>query len=88
MGSIVYSVYYTYVLKSASKPKYYIGWSADLHGRLRVHNNGSVASTKHARPWKVLYYEAYATENLAREREQLLKQRGKAWQALKRRVDP
>ena len=80
-------MYYTYVLKSASKSKYYIGWSADLRSRLRTPNGGSVASTKHARPWEVLYYEAYATEQLARERERLLKQRGKAWQALKRRID-
>ena len=81
-------MFYLYVLKSASKPKYYVGWSADLRSRVLTHNDGSVASTKHARPWKVLYYEAYTTEQLAREREQLLKQRGKAWQALKRRIDP
>ena len=80
-------MFYLYILKSASRPTYYVGWSADLRKRVETHNRGSVASTKHARPWQLIYYEAYSHENLARDRERLLKQRGKAWQALKRRLE-
>ena len=80
-------MFYTYVLKSASKQKYYIGYSADLRERLKAHNDGNVASTKHFLPWEILYYEAYVDENLAKQREKILKQRGKVWQALKQRVD-
>jgi putative endonuclease len=80
-------MYYTYVLKGASKPKYYIGYSANLKQRITSHNNGSVIATKYLRPLQLIYYEAYREESMARDRELKLKQRGKAWKALKQRID-
>ncbi len=82
------SMYYTYVLKSASKPRYYIGYSSDLKKRITSHNSGSVTATKYLRPLQLIYYEAYRGEMMARDREVKLKQRGKAWRALKLRIDP
>lgn len=79
-------MYYLYVLKSVSKQRLYIGYSSDLRERIKQHNRGSVTSTKYSRPWRIIYYEAYCSEDAARDRERKLKQRGKAWQSLKQRI--
>ena len=81
-------MYYTYVLWSETKRRLYIGWSSDLRKRLVAHNNKTNASTKFGTPWTILYYEAYRNESLAREREQVLKKRGKVWQSLRSRIKP
>lgn len=62
-----------YVLWSESKKRHYVGYSADLRRRVREHNVGGNRSTKYARPWKLIYYEAYASEALAKNREESLK---------------
>ncbi len=79
-------MWYIYILKGSSNPQYYIGFTQDLKLRLEEHNKGSNSSTKRGRPWKILYYEAYCEEILARQREEVLKKYGKAWQALKKRI--
>ena len=79
-------MWYVYVLKNAND-NLYVGYSSDLKQRLTNHNGGSVAATKHARPWRVLYYETYPSESSARDREKKLKQRGRAWQELKKRIN-
>lgn len=79
-------MYYVYVLRGSSNPKYYIGYSSQLRQRLKQHNAGKVTSTKRGIPWQVIYYEAFGSEELAREREAKLKQRGRAWQELKKRI--
>jgi putative endonuclease len=62
-------MYYVYVLKSGKDCKYYIGSSGDLKRRKEEHDRGLVASTRHRRPFDLLYYEAYPTKELAEERE-------------------
>ncbi len=79
-------MFYTYVLKSEKNSSLYIGFSADLKKRLKNHNDGSVDSTKHQRPWKLIYYESFLNREQAQNRETKLKQRGRAWQELKRRI--
>ena len=79
-------MYFVYVLQGSSKPEFYIGFTKDLKNRLREHNSGENISTKKGNPWKLIYFEAFQTENLARARELKLKSYGKAWQELKRRV--
>ncbi len=81
-------MYYVYVLWSETKRQLYVGWTSDLRKRLVQHNSGSNVSTKLGRPWEVLYYEAYQDESLARERERVLKKRGKVWQSLRSRIKP
>jgi len=80
-------MYYTYVLKSSSNPPFYIGHTADLKKRLIEHNHGKTTSTRRGIPWKLIYYEAFLNLAAARDREFKLKQRGRAWQELKRRID-
>jgi putative endonuclease len=65
--------YYTYVLKSKKDGHLYIGWSNDLKNRVKVHNKGLVASTKHRLPMELIYYEACLNEKKAIEREKQLK---------------
>ena len=78
-------MFYLYVLKNI-KGKYYIGYSSDLRQRFSHHNAGRVTATKHGRPWILHYYEAYQEKICAEDRERKLKQRGRAWQELKKRI--
>jgi putative endonuclease len=80
-------MYYTYVLRGHSNPPFYIGHTSDLKKRFANHNQGKVSATKKGIPWKLIYYEAFLNLNSAQDREMKLKQRGRAWQELKRRID-
>ena len=77
-------VFYVYVLRS-ERGETYVGWSSDLRRRLEEHNAGQNASTR-GRLWEVLYYEAYRSERLARDRERVLKGHGRTKQALLARL--
>lgn len=63
-----------------------MGSTNDLKDRLKKHNEGKVFSTKRYKPWKLVYYEAYNDEKLARMREQKIKHHGNAWKQLKQRI--
>jgi len=58
----------------------------DLRDRFKKHNLGQVFSTKNRIPLKLVYYEAYASEEEARHREHNLKLRARAKQQLIRRI--
>ena len=81
-------MFYTYVLFSISKRRFYIGSSSDLRKRLSEHNQGENTSTKFGKPWSLIYYEAYTKKSLAQARERVFKKRGKAWQSLRKRIHP
>jgi putative endonuclease len=48
---------YVYVLRSTSDQQFYVGLTRDLRKRLQAHNNGVVSSTKHRRPFELVYWE-------------------------------
>jgi putative endonuclease len=79
-------MHYVYMLQSLKNKKTYIGSTNDLRKRLLEHNAGESSSTKADRPWKILYYEAFAEEKLARSREKMLKYDGRATHHLKSRL--
>ncbi len=79
-------MFYVYLLKSEVDKKLYIGSTNDLKKRLIEHNEGKVSSTKHRKPFALVYYEAYKIESDARLREKSLKLRGQARVHLLRRV--
>ena len=87
MSAIINNMFYIYVLKGSSNPSYYVGYTSDLKTRIENHNAGNNTSTRRGRPWRLIYYEAFSAKNLAQRREQILKQRGKAWQELKKRIE-
>jgi len=66
-------MYYTYVLKSNKDGKLYIGYSKNLENRLNEHNSGKIKSTKHRRPFELIYYEACRNMEDALHRETYLK---------------
>jgi len=79
-------MHYTYLLKSKKNNQLYIGSTNDLRKRIEDHNKGKVFSTVRYLPWKILYYEAYSSEKLARIREKRLKYNGNALRELRRRI--
>jgi len=64
---------YTYVLRSRSDNKLYVGWTNNLERRLKEHNQGQVESTKNRRPFDLIYFEGCLSEKKAIAREKSLK---------------
>jgi predicted GIY-YIG superfamily endonuclease len=77
-------MYYVYVIRNESSKLYY-GRTSNLRKRFFQHNSGKSFSTK-GHQWKLVYYEAYYSEEDARNREKQLKQYGQALGQLKRRI--
>ncbi|KKQ51225.1 MAG: hypothetical protein US70_C0021G0016 [Parcubacteria group bacterium GW2011_GWD2_38_11] len=77
-------MYYFYVIKNENNELYY-GYTADLKKRFLQHNNGENFSTK-KHIWRLVFYEAYFSDEDAREREKQIKQFGQAWAQLRRRM--
>lgn len=66
-------MFYVYILFSGKDEELYTGFTPNLKSRFKAHTNGYVKATKHRRPLKLIYYEAYAEESDARRRERYLK---------------
>jgi len=66
------------VLKNKSG-EFYIGYTKNLKQRIGQHKNKKI-------DFRLVYYEAYLAEKLARLRERKLKYYGSAWRALKERI--
>jgi len=64
--------YYTYILKSKIKDRYYIGSCSDLNKRIENHNLGHSRSTRGYIPWEIIYNEEYKTKTKAIKREYVL----------------
>ena len=79
-------MYYLYVIKSEKDNQLYFGFTGDLKRRFSEHVEGKSFATKGRRPWRLAYYEAYNSEQDARNREKQLKHYARAWAILKRRI--
>lgn len=79
-------MYYFYVLKSKKDNELYFGYTNNLKQRFEEHNKERVTSTKNRRPLILPYYEAYLSEEDARNRERQIKRRAKSYISLKRRI--
>jgi putative endonuclease len=66
-------MYYTYILKSKVDEYLYIGFTKNLKKRFYEHNQGLVKSTKHRKPFKLIYYEACLSKEKALKREKYFK---------------
>lgn len=71
-------MYYIYILKLVKNNKFYIGYTANLKQRIQQHRAKSNL--------RLIYYEAYLSEKIARTRERKLKYYGSAWRALRKRI--
>ena len=64
----------TYILESVMIPhEFYRGHTDDLKRRLAEHNAGKCPHTSKIKPWKVKFYAAFESLELAREFEKYLK---------------
>ena len=77
-------MFYVYLIEDEAG-HVYIGYTSDLRRRVVEHNAGQNASTR-GRTWSLLYYEAYVSERVARNREQKLKHHGRVRQLLLQRL--
>ncbi|PWU12857.1 MAG: hypothetical protein C5B50_20610 [Verrucomicrobia bacterium] len=67
-------MFYAYILQSIPHPvEFYRGYTSDLRQRLHDHNAGKYIHTAQFRPWKLNFYAAFDTEDLARKFETYLK---------------
>ena len=67
-------MFYAYILQSLTHPaEHYRGSTRDLRQRLVDHNAGKCSHTSKFKPWKIKFYAAFETEQLAREFERYLK---------------
>jgi len=65
--------YYVYILLSLKDGKKYTGYTKDLLSRFEAHQKGRVSSTKHRRPFKLIYFEGCLSQKDALIREKYLK---------------
>jgi putative endonuclease len=66
-------MFFAYILKSEKDNSYYYGSTSDLEKRLLNHNKGKVRYTKGKMPWKIHYYESFASKSEAYKREMFFK---------------
>lgn len=67
-------MYYVYVLQSQrDDSQYYYGKTKDLKNRLVAHNTGQSPHTAKYKPWTVVWYGAFITEEKATAFERYLK---------------
>ena len=78
-------MFYVYLLKNNSR-RWYIGVTNNLKRRIAEHNSKQNFSTKYDPTWKIIYYEAYTNEAIAKEREKKLKNFGSAFGHLMKRI--
>ena len=79
-------MYYVYVLQNVrNENDFYTGYSSDLKRRFRQHNEGRNTSTR-GKEWRIVYYEAYVSERVARNRERVLKHDGRVKRFLMDRI--
>jgi predicted GIY-YIG superfamily endonuclease len=59
-------MYYVYLLRSINNPsKTYIGYTTNLKQRIETHNSGGSVYTEQDRPWQLIMYLAFDSEEKA-----------------------
>ena len=66
-------MYYIYIAKSLKDGSLYKGFTENLKGRLKVHNEGGDDYTSRKRPWKLVWYCAFNDKKKALAFERYLK---------------
>ena len=69
------NLWYTYILYSLSRDRYYIGHTDDIEDRLKRHNDGWGRFTKSGIPWNLVYFETFQTKSEAIKRELEIKRK-------------
>ena len=71
--------YFVYLIGNYKKSKVttYVGYTNNLHKRLKLHNSGKGAKFTRGRIWKLIYSEKYKTKKEAILRECYIKKNRK-----------
>lgn len=73
-SSAVSTMYYVYLLRSINKPsRTYIGYTTILRQKIETHNSGGSTYTKLDKPWKLVMYLAFDSEQKALNFEKYIK---------------
>lgn len=68
-------MYFVYILKSTTKKWVYVGITNNLEIRLNAHSKGLVKSTKHYKPFQLIFVQMMIDRKEARDLETFLKVR-------------
>lgn len=68
--------FYVYTLESLKDGDRYIGFTTKLKKRIEEHNKGLNFSTKHGKPYKLIYCEICTNKQDAKRREKYFKSTG------------
>ena len=72
--------FHTYVLRSESTGKFYVGHTENLTKRIVEHNSNRTRSTMNRGPWELFYSEQFPTRSAASQREREIKgMKSHAW---------
>jgi predicted GIY-YIG superfamily endonuclease len=67
-------MYYVYLIRSIKNPlQTYIGYTSDVHLRLKEHNAGGSVHTNKYKPWHLVTYIAFDSEEKAINFERYIK---------------
>lgn len=78
-------MFYLYILQNRNRELYF-GATKNLKRRIFEHTNNRKSFAGQHGPWKLVYYEAYASERDARNREHQIKYHGQAKRRLRDRL--
>lgn len=67
------NMYYSYILFSKTKNKYYIGYTEDLRRRFNEHKTHQVTTTKDYAELELVWYAAFKSKDSALSFEKYLK---------------
>ncbi len=84
--AIMEIMFYVYLIKSEKNNRIYTGFTSDLKQRFSDHNNGKSPYTRNNRPYRLVYYEAFASKSDAQKREKSLKLRSNTYAQLRKRI--
>jgi putative endonuclease len=66
-------MYFTYILFSVSRNRYYIGSTSNLNERLLKHNTGHKGFTGKTMDWELKWFESFDTKRSSFQREKQIK---------------
>ncbi|MBI5732810.1 GIY-YIG nuclease family protein [Candidatus Jorgensenbacteria bacterium] len=66
-------MYYVYLLRSTLRNWVYVGITKNVDQRVNEHNEGFVKSTKHYKPYKLIFAQMFLNRRDARDLEKFLK---------------
>ena len=69
------TMYHTYILRSRSSGRFYIGQTDDLDARVARHNSGGCDATRGRGPWELVWSQSFATRSEAVRMERGIKSR-------------